>query len=448
MARPRLFHAFHRLVSRHRIAARARLFSRVLKSPIIHRQRTKVGRLGLHEAAGRRQRHAQIEKGLRLIGRFRRPLFGRTRGTSGHKPFSHKRTRRCGGLVGSHGLPVGSYGLVFIDMRRPVRKSIYLTPAGVDAPNSPYCIFPRFIHILYVADKKVPCRGGGCPALRRADVLANSFEGGRCTHSRSLTAQTITCSSRCCTRWPPAACLRRTSPQPIRSILSNRPDITGAAGQGHGFRPRPQKKLSSKKSTLDYDYLVLGMGGPDRLLRPSGMGKNSRPASRRLMTPCAIRSHILLGLRKGGERTRYPPSTAGSWTIVIVGGGPTGVELAGSFAELTRTVLSHDFPPHRSHAGRASSSSRAGPRPCSRTCRRELSASAQRQLEGPWCAGFAPPPRCKNIRAGEVELAGGRKSSAREKHPLGRGAFPPTPLTKKLDVETRPRRTREGESGI
>ena len=55
-----------------------------------------------------------------------------------------------------------------------------------------------------------------------------------------------------------------------------------------------------------------------------------------------IRSRVLLAFEKA-ENTTDPAEREALMTIVIVGGGPTGVELAGAFAELARTVLKRDF---------------------------------------------------------------------------------------------------------
>ena len=66
-------------------------------------------------------------------------------------------------------------------------------------------------------------------------------------------------------------------------------------------------------------------------------------------------------------------------TIVVVGGGPTGVELAGAFAELTRTVLHKDFD-HIDPTKARVILIEGGPRVLG-AFPPELSASAQRQLE-------------------------------------------------------------------
>ncbi|MEI9863463.1 MAG: FAD-dependent oxidoreductase [Limisphaerales bacterium] len=117
-------------------------------------------------------------------------------------------------------------------------------------------------------------------------------------------------------------------------------------------------------------------------------------------------------------------------TIVIVGGGPTGVELAGSFAELTRTVLNRDF--RRIDPTQARIILIEGsPRVLSHLPP-DLSASAQRQLEA-LGVHVRTSTSVKNIHEGEVELASGEIIHAG--NILWAAGVSATPLTKKLGVE-------------
>jgi len=117
-------------------------------------------------------------------------------------------------------------------------------------------------------------------------------------------------------------------------------------------------------------------------------------------------------------------------TIVVVGGGPTGVELAGAFAELARHVLRADF--------RRIDSARArviliegGPRILGHLPP-DLSASAQRQLEA---LGVQVRLQgvVKRIGRGLVELEGGETIQAATI--LWAAGVAATPLTKKLGAE-------------
>ena len=128
--------------------------------------------------------------------------------------------------------------------------------------------------------------------------------------------------------------------QPIRSILARRPDITVLMDRVVDIHLASRKVLL-KNSTLPFDYLVLALGG-----RTSYFGHPEwepfAPGLKTLDEALRIRSRVLLAFEKA-EASADPAEREALLTIVIVGGGPTGVELAGAFAELARTVLKRDF---------------------------------------------------------------------------------------------------------
>lgn len=215
--------------------------------------------------------------------------------------------------------------------------------------------------------------------------------------------------------------------QPIRSILSDRPDITVLLDNVTGF-DLAQKKVLLENKALDFDYLVLALGGQTTYFGHPEW-EQFAPGLKTLADALRIRSHILLAFEKA-ENEAVTTEHDKLMTIVIVGGGPTGVELAGSFAELTRTVLNRDF--RRIDPTQARIILIEGaPRVLSHLPP-ELSASAQRQLEK-LGVQVRTATSVKNIRDGEVELASGEMIHAG--NIIWAAGVSAAPVAKKLGVE-------------
>jgi NADH dehydrogenase len=215
--------------------------------------------------------------------------------------------------------------------------------------------------------------------------------------------------------------------QPVRSILSDRADITVLMDSVTAIDVA-QKTISLTQSTLNYDYLVLALGGQTSYFGHPEW-EQFAPGLKTLDDALRIRSDVLLAF----EKAENEPDTAEHdrlMTVVIVGGGPTGVELAGAFAELTRTVLKRDFrhiDPTQAHIilieGSPHVLSHLPP---------DLSDSARRQLEN-LGVQIRTGIHVKNIREGEVELANGE--IIRAGNILWAAGVSATPLAKQLGVE-------------
>lgn len=215
--------------------------------------------------------------------------------------------------------------------------------------------------------------------------------------------------------------------QPIRGILSNRSDITVLFNKVMDF-DLAKKQVILEKGTLDYDYLVVAMGGQTGYFGHPEW-EQFAPGLKTLDDALRIRSQILLAF----ERAENEADTAEHdklMTIVIVGGGPTGVELAGAFAELTRTVLNRDF--RRIDPTQARIILIEGSPKVLSHLPPDLSASAQNQLEA-LGVQVRNNIHVKDIRAGEVELDNGE--IIRASNILWAAGVAATPLTKKLGVE-------------
>lgn len=215
--------------------------------------------------------------------------------------------------------------------------------------------------------------------------------------------------------------------QPIRAILSNRRDITVLLDRASGF-DLAQKKVFLEKTALDYDYLVLATGGQTGYFGHPEW-EQFAPGLKTLADALRIRSDILLAFEKA-ENEADTAEHDKLMTIVIVGGGPTGVELAGAFAELTRTVLNRDF--RRIDPSQARIILIEGSPTVLSHLPPDLSARAQRQLEA-LGVQVRNNIHVKAIRAGEVELANGE--IIRAGNILWAAGVSATSLTKKLGVE-------------
>ncbi|MBK8001627.1 MAG: NAD(P)/FAD-dependent oxidoreductase [Verrucomicrobia bacterium] len=128
--------------------------------------------------------------------------------------------------------------------------------------------------------------------------------------------------------------------QPIRSILADKPTVTVLMDEVETL-DLAKRRVTLSRQVLEYDYLVLALGG-----RTSYFGHPEwaefAPGLKSLDDALNIRRDVLLAF----ERTETEPDPAAVlrlMTIVVVGGGPTGVEMAGALAELTRVVLKRDF---------------------------------------------------------------------------------------------------------
>ena len=215
--------------------------------------------------------------------------------------------------------------------------------------------------------------------------------------------------------------------QPIRSILSNRTNVTVLLDQVTGFN-LAEKIVRLEGSTLKYDYLVLALGGCTSYFGHPEW-EQFAPGLKSLDDAMGIRSHILLAFEKAENAS--DPAEHDRWmTIVVVGGGPTGVELAGAFAELTRTVLQKDFKRiDPSHARVVMIE--AGPRVLPQYSRK-LSASAKRQLKG-LGVEVRTDSKVKSISQGRVDLEGGETILA--ENIIWAAGVSASPLTPKLGVE-------------
>ena len=102
-----------------------------------------------------------------------------------------------------------------------------------------------------------------------------------------------------------------------------------------------QNKIITNDAEFSYDKLIIATGCKTNFFGNKEM-ENLAFGMKNTQEAIAIRNHILLTFEKLIiERKR---SDDGNWNIIIVGSGPTGVELAGAFAEMKSDILPRDYP--------------------------------------------------------------------------------------------------------
>ncbi len=215
--------------------------------------------------------------------------------------------------------------------------------------------------------------------------------------------------------------------QPIRAILSRKENLTVlmASVQGVDLAAR---RVQLDRGSLEYDYLVIALGGQTSYFGHPEW-EEFAPGLKSLDDAVKLRRNMLLAYERA-EMESDPVKREELMTTVVVGGGPTGVELAGTFAELARTVLHRDFE-HIDPRQARILLVEGGPRILS-TFPEDLSASAQKQLAG-LGVDVRLNVRVTGIREHEVELDGRPLRAGNIVWAAGVGA---SPVTRSLGVET------------
>jgi NADH dehydrogenase len=164
---------------------------------------------------------------------------------------------------------------------------------------------------------------------------------------------------------------------PIRYLLRNRPDVTTLYATVTGVDAQGKRVLLDDGDGLPYDTLIVATGA-----RHAYFGHDEwepfAPGLKTLEDATTLRRRILVAFERA-ERETDPQRRAALLTFVIIGAGPTGVELAGTIAELAQDTLPPDFRNIDTHKSRVVLIE-AGPRVLA-GFPDDLSAYAQRALE-------------------------------------------------------------------
>ena len=128
---------------------------------------------------------------------------------------------------------------------------------------------------------------------------------------------------------------------PIRSILRRQSNVEVLLGEAAQVDAAAKRVHLTDGSSISYDYCIVATGA-----RHSYFGhddwESAAPGLKNLEDALEVRRRILLAF-EAAERESDPVRRQQLLTFVVIGGGPTGVEMAGAIAEIRRYALRRDF---------------------------------------------------------------------------------------------------------
>lgn len=137
---------------------------------------------------------------------------------------------------------------------------------------------------------------------------------------------------------------------PIRWVLRRQANVRVLLGDVVAVDPAARRVSLSAGPALDYDFLVVATGVTHAYFGHDGWSAHA-PGLKTLDDAVAIRRQVLLAF----ERAEREPDAARQrelLTFVVIGGGPTGVEMAGAIAEISRQALRDEFDAIAPHSAR------------------------------------------------------------------------------------------------
>jgi NADH dehydrogenase len=128
---------------------------------------------------------------------------------------------------------------------------------------------------------------------------------------------------------------------PIRWVLRRQKNVTVLLANVHGIDVAGKRVVVEDNRTICYDFLIVATGAAHSYFG-HGEWAPRAPGLKTLDDALDIRRRVLMAF-EAAEREASADEQRRLLTFVIIGGGPTGVELAGALAEIARQSLRHDF---------------------------------------------------------------------------------------------------------
>ncbi|OKS86031.1 NAD(P)/FAD-dependent oxidoreductase [Mucilaginibacter polytrichastri] len=135
---------------------------------------------------------------------------------------------------------------------------------------------------------------------------------------------------------------------PFRKMLQHKKNVRYYQGTLQEIQTDKQLVLTTH-GVISYDVLVLAMGTETNYFGSESLKKNSMPM-KTVNDAHNLRNHMLINMERAARENSEVQRTK-LMNLVIAGGGPTGVELAGMIAEMGRHILKKDYPELETVAG-------------------------------------------------------------------------------------------------
>ncbi|MEM9349005.1 MAG: NAD(P)/FAD-dependent oxidoreductase [Pseudomonadota bacterium] len=127
---------------------------------------------------------------------------------------------------------------------------------------------------------------------------------------------------------------------PIRGIFTDQRNVRVALTEVEGI-DLENRRVIGDTASFDYDHLIIATGAQHSYFGNEQWEPHA-PGLKRIVDATEIRKRVLVAFEKA-EVATDPEEQARLLTFVIVGAGPTGVEMAGAISELARQSLAKDF---------------------------------------------------------------------------------------------------------
>lgn len=128
---------------------------------------------------------------------------------------------------------------------------------------------------------------------------------------------------------------------PLRHILNRARNVEVVMDEVTGFDADAHRVLIKHGSELQYDYLIVATGARHAYFGHDDWERNA-PGLKTIEDAVEIRRRVLLAFEQA-EREAYLTGQHAPLNFAIIGGGPTGIELAGAIADIARDALARDF---------------------------------------------------------------------------------------------------------